>query len=109
MVHYGILRFTVVVIAPYNCKQYPIICMQLECLNSSILYRRGPLVRNWAMRFEAKHSYFKNVAGIVNNFKNIDLSLARRHQALQAYLLQGKLGSLTKPLLEHGPGMLNLS
>ncbi|CAB4035128.1 Hypothetical predicted protein, partial [Paramuricea clavata] len=68
------------------------------------ILRRGPLVRNWAMRFEAKHSYFKNVAGIVNNFKNIDLSLARRHQALQAYLLQGKPGSLTKPLLEHGPG-----
>jgi hypothetical protein len=40
------------------------------------------------MRFEAMHSYFKKLVDKSNNFKNIDYSLAKRHQALQAYLLQ---------------------
>ena len=39
----------------------------------------GPLINIWAMRFEAKHGYFKSF-GKVASFKNICLSLARRHQ-----------------------------
>ena len=64
------------------------------------------MVRNWAMRFEAKHHYFKNLVGKINNFKNIDLSLAKRHQALQAYLLQETSGNFSKSSLEQGPGKL---
>ena len=60
-------------------------------------------MRNWAMRFEAKHHYFKRLVGTINNFKNIELSLARRHQALQAYLLQSSSGNFLKMSLEHGP------
>ena len=55
-------------------------------------------MQNWTMRFEAKHHYFKRLVGTINDFKNIELSLARRHQALQAYLLQSSFGTL-----EHGP------
>ena len=39
----------------------------------------GPLMTSWCMRMEAKNSYFKRIAQI-GNFKNIALSVARRHQ-----------------------------
>lgn len=43
----------------------------------------GPLVHLWCMRFEAKHLYFKRVAQISKNTKNLPLTLAQRHQQLQ--------------------------
>eukprot|EP00112_Aurelia_sp_Birch-Aquarium-sp1_P011911 Seg250.10 transcript_id=Seg250.10/GoldUCD/mRNA.D3Y31 product="hypothetical protein" protein_id=Seg250.10/GoldUCD/D3Y31 len=43
----------------------------------------GPLRRLWCMRFEAKHKYFKNVAKITHNFRNIAATLASRHQLRQ--------------------------
>ena len=63
------------------------------------------MVRNWAMRFEAKHNYFKKLSYKINNFKNITYSLAKRHQALQAYLLQASAGNFLKMSLEAGPGL----
>ena len=48
--------------------------------------RLGPLTSSWCMRMEAKNSYFKAVAQ-QGNFKNIALSVPRRHQKLMcAYL-----------------------
>ena len=38
------------------------------------------------MRFEAKHSYFKQLAHSMGNFVNITYSLATRHQYYQCYL-----------------------
>ncbi len=38
------------------------------------------------MRYEAKHSYFKQLALSMGNFINIEHSLAMRHQLLQCYL-----------------------
>lgn len=61
-------------------------------------------MRNWAMRFEAKHNYFKRLVEKINNFKNITYSLARRHQALQAYSLQSSAGNFLRMSLEVGPG-----
>ena len=61
-------------------------------------------MRNWAMRFEAKHNYFKKLAVRINNFKNIAYSLTRRHQALQAYLRQSSTGNFLRMSLEVGPG-----
>jgi hypothetical protein len=63
-------------------------------------------VQNWSMRFEAKHNYFKKLVDRINNFKNIDYSLARRHQALQAYLQQSERG-FCKVSIEQGPGLNN--
>lgn len=48
----------------------------------------GPLVALWTMRFEAKHSFFKQVARHTNCFKNIPLSLATKHQFMLAYHTQ---------------------
>ena len=41
------------------------------------------MVRSWCMRYEAKHRYFKQLAGILGNFTNVAYSLAARHQRLQ--------------------------
>ncbi|KAL1481585.1 hypothetical protein MTO96_034363 [Rhipicephalus appendiculatus] len=53
------------------------------------ILKYGPPRRYWGMRFEAKHSYFKSIASKTKNFKNICLTLATRHQLLQAYELSG--------------------
>lgn len=45
----------------------------------------GPLVGQWTMRFEAKHSFFKKVARHTNCFKNIPFTLATKHQQMIAY------------------------
>ena len=48
-------------------------------------YSYGPLIRHWTMRFEARHSYFKRLAGQLGNFINIPYTLSTRHQQLQCY------------------------
>ena len=45
----------------------------------------GPLVALWTMRYEAKHSFFKQVARYTNCFKNILLSLAVKHQFMLSH------------------------
>ena len=45
----------------------------------------GPLVFLWTMRYEAKHSFFKQVARFTNCFRNILLTLAGKHQFMMAY------------------------
>ena len=51
----------------------------------SFSYRCGPLMRNWCMRYEAKHRYFKGIAQTVGNFKNIEKTVATRHQRHMCY------------------------
>ena len=60
----------------------------------------GPMVTTWCMRMEAKNSYFKRI-GQIGNFKNLPLSVARRHQHLLCGYLQGNFFSYDK--LESGP------
>lgn len=59
------------------------------------------------MRFEAKHSYFKKLVEKIHKFKNITVSLAKRHQALQVYLLQACAGNFLRMSLEVAPGLSN--
>lgn len=49
----------------------------------------GPLVKLWTLRFESKHSYFKNIARMCKNFRNITKTLAVKHQKLFSYTLGG--------------------
>uniref|UniRef100_A0A8C9ZBY0 Uncharacterized protein n=1 Tax=Sander lucioperca TaxID=283035 RepID=A0A8C9ZBY0_SANLU len=56
----------------------------------------GPLIALWTMRFEAKHSFFKQVARHTNCFKNITRSLAIKHQFMLAYHTHSS--SLKSPL-----------
>ena len=55
----------------------------------SLIMHFGPLVRLWTMRFESKHSYFKRCIRYSPNFKNVCLTLAEKHQLLQAYKCAG--------------------
>lgn len=47
----------------------------------------GPLVSLWTMRFEAKHSFFKQVVRHIHNFRNVTFTLANKHQLMVAYNL----------------------
>ena len=66
--------------------------------------RWGPLVRMWCMRYEAKHSYFKRMAHVVHNFKNISKSVAKRHQRLMCYRMSDKSSYLV-PRTVYSNGM----
>lgn len=43
----------------------------------------GPLGAFWCMRYEAKHSYFKQIARVTGNYINPPWTLAYRHQVSQ--------------------------
>lgn len=49
----------------------------------------GPLIKLWTMRFESKHSYFKNIARMCKNFRNITKTLSVKHQKLFSYTMEG--------------------
>ena len=51
-----------------------------------VVCRFGPMVRTWCMRYEAKHQYFKRLAGFMGNFTNVAYTLAERHQAQMCYV-----------------------
>jgi len=72
--------------------------------NLLYFYRFGPLINYWTTRFEAKHKYFKHLANILGNFKNICYSLALRHQLYQCYLNLNS--SIFEDEIEVGPGKL---
>lgn len=56
---------------------------------ASLTFKFGPLLRLWTMRFESKHSYFKQCMRSAQNYKNVSGMLAERHQIFQAYQLNG--------------------
>ena len=58
----------------------------------------GPLIRKHCFRFEAKHNYFKSIA-LIQNFKNMTLSIAERCQKLDCSGLSDKSGE-THPLFK---------
>lgn len=51
-----------------------------------LLYEFGPLNHVWTLRFESKHSYFKSIVESLRNFKKIHMTLAEKHELLQASL-----------------------
>lgn len=60
-----------------------------------LIQRFGPPTECWTIRFEAKHSFFKKVVRDANNFKNILLTLASRHQLMLVHYLA--MPSIFKP------------
>lgn len=55
------------------------------------------------MRYEAKHSFLKQMAHAVKNFKNIPKSLANHHQKFMSYQMADSSTYLTSEDL-YGPG-----
>ena len=65
------------------------------------------MVRSWCMRYESKHTYFKQVAIALGNFINVPFTVAERHQKLQSYHHfneMDKQSSIIAKPLECGPG-----
>lgn len=58
------------------------------CVKLFLFPRFGPLVRHWTMRFEAKHSYFKQLAQAMGNF--YQPALLTGHEAPASTLLSGQ-------------------
>lgn len=75
------------------------------CVKLFLFPRFGPLVRHWTMRFEAKHSYFKQLAQAMGNFINLPYSLAMRHQHLRCYQANNVTGIPGDGLIV-GPGII---
>ena len=50
------------------------------------LFRFGPLVCHCTVCFEAKHSYFTQLARSMGHFINISYSLSMRRQLYQCYI-----------------------
>lgn len=64
-----------------------------------VLIRRFvPLVSLWTMRFEAKHSYFKQIIRHSNCFKNVPLSQAVKRQLMMLYHMRAS--SFEKPAFQ---------
>lgn len=61
------------------------------CHYASLIIHFGPLIQPWTLQFESKHTFFKQCARKLHNFKNLCKTLAERHQLLQAYLSAGNL------------------
>ena len=55
------------------------------------------------MRYEAKHSYFKKLTQHIGNYKNLPLTLAKRHQLKQCYYSLND-DSISQESTEIGPG-----
>jgi hypothetical protein len=58
---------------------------------ADLVLQFGPLIRLWTLRFESKHTFFKQCVRKLHNFKNLPSTLAERHQLFQAYLGAGNL------------------
>ena len=64
---------------------------QYLCHYPELILPLGPLIRLWTLRCESKHTFFKQCARKLHNFKNLCATLAERHQLLQAYFSGGIL------------------
>lgn len=51
----------------------------------SVIRKMGPIIFTWAMRMEAKHCVFKNIARKTKNFIDINYTLAHKHQEMLAF------------------------
>ena len=81
---------------------------------SSLIYgalsfcRCGPLSCMWCMRYEAKHSYFKHLAHVLGNFKNIPKTLAEHHQMYMCYHMADGTDLRSTPTYPPGNCLLGL-
>lgn len=58
---------------------------------SDLILYFGLRIHLWILRFQSKHSYFKECTGKLNNFIHLCKTLAERHHLLQAYLCNGSI------------------
>ncbi|CAF1511712.1 unnamed protein product [Adineta steineri] len=59
----------------------------LDLVLSLSFRRKCPPLRQWCIRYEAQHAYFKKITIKSNNFKNVPKMLATRYSLKQIYKL----------------------
>jgi hypothetical protein len=68
---------------------YPNVCMKYKHHRMvhypSLMQKNGPLLDMWVIRYKAKHEYFKRLAHVMCNFRNVCKTLANRNQIRQAF------------------------
>lgn len=52
-----------------------------------VIRRMGPLIHMWAMRTESKHKVLTDIVKITQNYKNLPITLAKRHQEFLSLFL----------------------
>ncbi|XP_051164910.1 uncharacterized protein LOC127283851 [Leptopilina boulardi] len=57
----------------------------------SLILKFGPLIHYKTIRMEAEHQFFKRIAQNLRTYKNLPLTLARKHQLRQTALLSESL------------------
>lgn len=60
----------------------------------NVIRKIGPLKHHWTMRFECKHKFFTDAARITCNFRNINKTLAQKHQeyiCLKKYAIEDEI------------------
>lgn len=65
---------------------------------AEMIKRFGPLVHVWTMRFEGKHTFFKETIKNARNFRNVALTMAEKHQKMIAFHLG--VNSFFRPSVE---------
>lgn len=63
-----------------------------------LIRKFGPLTDVWTIRFEGKHKFFKRAIREAQNFKNVALTLAMKHQKAISYYLD--CNSFFRPTVE---------
>lgn len=53
-------------------------------------------MHSWCMRYEGKHKKFKKIAITIGNFKNIEKSVAFRHQRSMCHMMASRTSFLGK-------------
>lgn len=59
--------------------------IHFACEYDQVINHYGPAKRQWCLRYEGCHAYFKKIAIRSNNFKNVPKSLATRYSLKQTY------------------------
>lgn len=57
-----------------------------------LILKFGPLIQYSTMRPESKHQWFKRYAQSMRTYKNLPLTLARKHQLFQAAIMRETMG-----------------
>lgn len=73
----------------------------------NLIRKIGPLIHSWIMRFESKHKVFTDLVHLSYNYKNLPLSLAKRHQERvcvnknQAYSIVSEISKTSYDVLKY--------
>ena len=72
---------------------------------SDLIFKFGPLVHCWSVRFEAKHNWFKQSFSSSRCFKNVEKTLAKRHQLMLSSFAT-KENFFSRPIFETTGGKI---